>query len=128
MKRVLFLMSFVLMATMVFAQGETARPTFGVTLERKISFAVIEEECYEDVVVELKAAEVVDFSKGVKVTVRDSKTGNKIYKKRFSKSYLYGFSNGTLAVGKGNALTQVSIHKSDLTGKWQMVIKEKGIY
>ena len=33
-----------------------------------------------------------------------TKTGKKLYSKRFSKSYLYAFSDGTIQVGKGNAL------------------------
>lgn len=113
-----------------FAQKETesAKPTFGVELERKVAFAVIENDSYEDVVVELKAADLVSLLDGVKVTVKYAKTGKKIYKKRFSKSYLYGFSNGTIQVGKGNTLTQVVITKSTYNGEWIMELKEKGIY
>lgn len=130
MKRSLITCLLMIYAISSFAQKETesAEPTFGVELERKVAFAVIENDSYKDVVVELKAADLVSILDGVKVTVKNAKTGKKIYKKRFSKSYLYGFSNGTIQVGKGNTLTQVVITKSTYNGKWIMEIKEKGIY
>ena len=112
-----------------FAQSETetARPTLGVSVERHVFVATIEKQMYFDVVVELKAAALGDmFADGVKIIVKDAKTGKTIYKKRFSSSYLYGFSNGSLQVEKGNILTQLIVYKQD--NKWMMTLREKGIY
>ena len=129
MKRSVLFFALMFSTIMSFAQAESAEPTFGVTLEREVAFAIIEKEHYFDVVVELKAAEFADmFVQGVKVTIKDVKTGKKIYKKRFSKSYLYAFSEGTIQVGKGNALIQLVLSKSTESGEWHMQIKEKGIY
>ena len=129
MKRSVLIFALLFSAIMSFAQTESVNPTFGVTLEREVAFVIIEKEHYYDVVVELKAAQIIDmFVKGVKVTVKDAKTRKKIYKKRFSKSYLYAFSDGTINVGKGNALTQLILLKSSKSGEWLMQIKEKGIY
>lgn len=109
-------------------KSESAKPTFGVTMEREVALAQIEKKFYANVIVELKAAAISDlFVEGVKVVVKDGSTGERVYKKRFSKSYLYGFSDGTIQVGKGNPLTQISLYKTD-DGTWQMIIKEKGIY
>jgi len=127
MKKLLILISALLFIPF-FVKSESVKPTFGVTLEREVAFARIEKKLYANVVVELKAAEINDdFVKGVKVVVKDASTGERVYKKRFSKSYLYGFSDGTIQVGKGNPLTQILLYKTD-DGTWQMVIKEKGIY
>lgn len=129
MKRSVLIFALLFSAIISFAQTESAKPTFGVTLEREVAFAIIEKEHYFDVVVELKAAQFADmFVTGVKVSVKNAKTGKKIYKKRFSKSYLYAFSGGTIQVGKGNALTQLFLSKSTESGEWLMQIKEKGIY
>ena len=112
-----------------FAQSESAKPTFGVELDREVTIAIIEKETYQDVIVELKSADLGDlFVEGVKITVKDAKTGEKIYKKRFSKSYLYAFSDGTIQVGKGIALTQLTLYKSKEYGVWLMKIRKNGIY
>jgi hypothetical protein len=88
---------------------------------------MIEKKIYYNVTIELKAAEITDlFTEGVKVTVTDE-NGKKIYKKRFSKSYLYAFLSGTIQVGKGNAITQVALYRNK-GGEWEAIIKEKGIY
>ena len=106
---------------------ETASPTFGVTVERKCGVVVIEKEVYHNATIELKAAELGDlFVEGVKVTVWDE-NGNKIYKKRFSKSFLYAYSDGSIYIARGNALTQVQVHK-DSSGEWRAKIRAKGIY
>ncbi len=127
MKKLLILIS-VLLFIPSFVKSESVKPTFGVTMEREVAFAQIEKKYYANVVVELKAADIGDyFVEGVKVIVKDGSTGERVYRKRFSKSYLYGFSDGTIQVGKGNALTQISLYKTD-DGTWQMIIKEKGIY
>lgn len=98
-------------------------------MDREVAFAIIEKEFYQDVIVELKSADLGDlFTEGVKITVIDTKTGKKIYKKRFAKSYLYAFSDGTINVGKGNALTQLILFKSEEYDGWLMNIREKGIY
>lgn len=113
----------------VFAQDEGVGPTWGVTLEREVALADIEEKQYQNVLIELKAADLgAEFAKGVKVVVIDRSTGKKIYKKRFSKSYLYAFPDGEIQVGKGNALTQIILYKSQYTNDWLMILKEKGIY
>lgn len=128
-KKFVLALALLLSTTVVIAQTESVKPTYGVTLEREVAFALIEKDTYFDVVVELKAAQFADmFVEGVKVTVKDAKTGKKIYKKRFSKSYLYAFSDGTIEVGKGNALTQLVLSKSTESREWLMQIKEKGIY
>lgn len=106
---------------------ETVSPTFGVTVERECSVIVIEKEVYHNATIELKAAELGDlFVEGVKVTVWDE-NGNKIYKKRFSKSFLYAYSDGSIYIARGNALTQVQVHK-DSSGEWRAKIRAKGIY
>lgn len=75
----------------------------------------------------MKAADISDlFTYGVKVTVTDE-NGKKIYKKRFSKSYLYVFPSKTIQVGKGNAIIQVGLYKNR-DGEWEAIIREKGIY
>lgn len=129
MKKALLLLCFFFCSIIVFAQSESAKPTFGVELDREVAFAIIEKETYKDVVVELKSADFGDFFvEGVKITVKDAKTGKRIYKKRFSKSYLYAFSNGTINVGIGNALTQLILIKSKEHDVWLLEIREKGIY
>lgn len=112
-----------------FAQSESAKPTFGVKLDREVAIAKIEKETYQDVIVELKSADLGDlFTEGVKIIVKDAKTGKKLYSKRFSKSYLYAFSDGTIQVGKGNALTQLTLFKSKEYNVWLMEIRKNGIY
>lgn len=129
MKKVIITFSFLLCSIMLFAQSESAKPTFGVELEREVAFAIIEKEIFNDVIVELKSADIGDlFVEGVKITIRDAKTGKKLYKKRFSKSYLYAFSDGSIQVGKGNALTQVILYKSKEYDAWLMEVRRKGIY
>lgn len=111
MKKTIITFLFILCSIATFAQSESVKPTFGVELDREVAFAIIEKETFKDVVVELKSADLGDlFVEGVKITVTDAKTGKIIYKKRFSKSYLYGFSDGTIQVGKGNALTQLILY------------------
>ena len=101
----------------------------GITLYRNVSLAAIEQNNYLDVIVKFKAAELGDyFTNGVKVVVVDNNTGKKIYRKRFSKSYLYVFSDGTIEVGKGNALTQIILFKYKDGSGWGMILKERGIY
>lgn len=108
-------------------KGMAVRPTYGIELDREVEMAVIEGETYWNVVIELKSDD--DFSSGVKVLVKDSMTGKKVYKKKFKKSYLYVFpDNGSVIVGVGEALTQVLIGKPDETGPWLAKIREKGIY
>ena len=110
-----------------YAKSESAKPTFGVTLERECSDIAIENTIYHNVTIELKAADISDlFTYGVKVTVTDE-NGKKIYKKRFSKSYLYVFPSKTIQVGNGNAIIQVGLYKNR-GGEWEAIIKEKGIY
>ena len=129
MKKAIITFLFFLCSIMTFAQSESAKPTFGVELDREVAIAIIEKETYKDVVVELKSADLGDlFVDGVKITVKDAKTGKRICKKRFSKSYLYAFSDGTIQVGKGNALTQLILYKSKEYDVWLLEIRKKGIY
>ena len=129
MKKAIITFLFFLCSIMTFAQSKSAKPTFGVELDREVAIAIIEKETYKDVVVELKSADLGDlFVDGVKITVKDAKTGKRIYKKRFSKSYLYAFSDGTIQVGKGNALTQLILYKSKEYDVWLLEIRKKGIY
>lgn len=129
MKKAIITFLFFLCSIMTFAQSESAKPTFGVELDREVAIAIIEKETYKDVVVELKSADLGDlFVDGVKITVKDAKTGKRIYKKRFSKSYFYAFSDGTIQVGKGNALTQLILYKSKEYDVWLLEIRKKGIY
>lgn len=127
MKRLFFLILLFATTVLSFAQ-ETVKPSYGVTTERLVVVAQINETFYKNVVVELKAAGITDlFADGVKITVKDE-NGKKIYKKRFSKSYLYAFSDGTIEVGKGNALTNMILYKDKTTGNWLMRLRDKGIY
>ena len=129
MKKAIITFLFFLCSIVTFAQSESAKPTFGLELDREVAIAIIEKETYKDVVVELKSADLGDlFVDGVKITVKDAKTGKRIYKKRFSKSYLYAFSDGTIQVGKGNALTQLILYKSKEYDVWLLEIRKKGIY
>ena len=125
MKKVCLIFVFVLLPFYLLAMNEEpekASPSHGITLYRDVSRAYINGSNYRDVEVSLKAAA---SSTGVKVVVMDT-SGSQIYKKRFSNSFLYGFSDGTIQVGNGNALTQIWIRK--VSGDWVMDIKEKGIY
>ncbi|WP_293706920.1 hypothetical protein [uncultured Parabacteroides sp.] len=129
MKKVIIALLIFFCAVVSFAQSESAKPTFGVKLDREVAYAIIEKETHKDVIVELKSAELGDlFVEGVKIIVKDAKTGKKIYNKRFSKSYLYAFSDGTIQVGKGNALTQLTLYKSKEYNVWLMEIRKNGIY
>lgn len=129
MRKTIITFLFLFCSIVTFAQNESVKPTFGVELDREVALAMIEKETFKDVVVELKSADFGDlFVDGVKITVKDAKTGERIYKKRFSKSYLYAFSDGTIEVGKGNALTQLILYKSKEYDVWLLVIRKKGIY
>lgn len=129
MKKVITILLVVFYTIVSFAQSESVKPTFGVKLDREVVFAKIEKETFQDVIVELKSADLGDlFTEGVKVIVKDAKTGKKLYSKRFSKSYLYAFSDGTIQVGKGNVLIQLTLFKSKEYDAWFMEIRKNGIY
>ena len=112
------------------SKPESVKPTYGITVERFVSYA--EGDCgyLKNVYVILKAADLYSFwgPEGVKVIVKDSFRKKTLYKKRFSKSRLYAYSDGALQVGKGNALTNIIISKSKYSEKWYMELKENGIY
>jgi hypothetical protein len=131
MKKLFLVMLLVCISVCSIAQtdtkSESAKPTFGVTVERDCNAVMIEKKIYYNVTVELKAAEITDlFSEGVKVTVTDE-NGKKIYKKRFSKSFLYAFPSGTIKVGRGYAIMQVTLYRNK-DENWEAIIREKGIY
>lgn len=128
MKKSIITFLFFLCAIVTFAQSESAEPTFGVELDREVSRALIEKETYENVIVELKSSIFGAIVQGVKVTVKDAETGKRIYKKRFPRSYLYAFSDGTIQVGIGNALTQLRLFKPKEYDFWLLEIRKKGIY
>ncbi|MDE6778081.1 MAG: hypothetical protein K2J51_01205 [Alistipes sp.] len=129
MKKVIIVFWAFFYAIASFAQGESVKPSYGVKLDREVAIAKIEKEIYQDVVVELKSSDFIAwFAHGVKIIVRDAKTGKKLYRKRFSKSYLYAFSDGTIYVGKGNALTQLTLLKSNKYNVWLMELRKNGIY
>ena len=87
MKKVIIIFLVFFYAIVSFAQSESAKPTFGVKLDREVAVAKIEKETYQDVIVELRSADLGDlFTEGVKIIVKDAKTGKKLYSKRFSKS------------------------------------------
>lgn len=123
MKKILVTILFVTSVMLSLAQTESVKPTLGLELDRKVSVAIIEEKTWYDVFVELKAG---DWG-GVKITIKNN-MGKRIYKKRFPKSYLYAFSNGSIQIGKGNALTQVILYKSKESGMWLMEVRQGGIY
>lgn len=139
MKRIILSFITVIWVTIAFAQ-EIVKPSYGVETERPVAVALINGKTYNDVTVELLSAEIggdnniwreelsLSPLRGVKVTVRDGKTGKKIYKKRFSKSRLYAFSDGTIQIGNGNAVTNMTLYKDSNTRKWYMELREKGIF
>lgn len=127
MKRIILSLVMIIWTAISFAQ-ESVKPSHGVEMERPVAIALINGKTYYDVTVELSSAEMSSFAHdGVKVTVRDE-NGKKIYKKRFSKSYLYAYSDGTIAIAHGNAVTNMFLHKDSDTRKWYMELREKGLY
>lgn len=63
-------------AIVSFAQSESVKPTFGAKLDREVAVAKIEKKTYQDVIVELRSADLGDlFTEGVKIIVKDAKTG-----------------------------------------------------
>ena len=79
MRKAIITFLFLLCSIVTFAQSESAKPTFGVELDREVALAVIEKETFKDVIVELKSADLGDlFVDGVKITVKDAKTGKRI--------------------------------------------------
>lgn len=76
MKKVIIVFLLFLHTIASFAQSESAKPTFGVKLDREVAIAKIEKETYQDVIVELKSADLGDlFTEGVKIIVKNAKTG-----------------------------------------------------
>lgn len=76
MKKVIIIFLVFFYAIVSFAQSESAKPTFGVKLDREVAIAKIEKEIYQNVIVELRSADLGDlFTEGVKIIVKDAKTG-----------------------------------------------------
>ena len=70
MKKVIIIFLVFFYAIVSFAQSESAKPTFGVKLDREVAVAKIEKETYQDVIVELRSADLGDlFTEGVKIIV-----------------------------------------------------------
>lgn len=79
MKKVIIIFLVFFYAIVSFAQRESAKPTFGVKLDREVALAKIEKETYQDVIVELRSADLGDlFTEGVKIIVKDAKTGKNL--------------------------------------------------
>lgn len=112
-----------------FAQSESVKPTFGVKLDREVVFAKIEKETFQDVIVELKSADLGDlFTEGVKVIVKDAKTGKNCIASVFPSHIFMHFPMVLFKWGKGNALTQLTLFKSKEYDAWFMEIRKNGIY
>ena len=58
MKKVIIIFLVFFYAIVSFAQSESAKPTFGVKLDREVAVAKIEKETYQDVIVELRSADL----------------------------------------------------------------------
>lgn len=116
------------------ANSESVKPTFDVKLERPVSVAVIDGTIYHDVLVEIDSRDPLFGESGVKVTVKDYHGGNtksgkinkKLYKKRFSYAHVYAFSDGTIQVGKGDAVTYLVLY--EVGGEWRLRMREGGLY
>ena len=106
---------------------EISAPSYGIEFDRKVAWAIIEGKEYENVIVDIKVADIGDVLTGVRVVVKDVDTDKIIYKKRFSRSYLYGFSGGRIAIGRGNILTQMRLYRNEETGSWVMELRKKGL-
>jgi hypothetical protein len=133
MKKILLCTSFLFATLCSFSQNntdvpESVKPTFDVIVKRNVTSAIINGNFYTNIITTFKAADVFDWSEGVKVIVRDELTNKKVYKKRFSKSYLYVYSDNSIQIGKGNATTEIVCFKSKNDGTWKMEIDEGGIY
>lgn len=130
MKKVIIIFLVFFYAIISFTQSESAKPTFGVKLDREVAVAKIEKETYQDVIVELRSADLGDlFTEGVKIIVKDAKNREKLYSKRFSKSYLYTFFRWYYSSRKRKCITQLTLFKSKEYSVWLMEIRKKnGIY
>ena len=87
MKRfVATLIVFFLCCESCLAQEESVKPTFGVSFDRPVAVAIIEGQLYQNVIIEVEAADYTDSWKGVVIVIRDSVSRKKIVKKRLPKS------------------------------------------
>ena len=64
----------------------------------------------------------------INVSANDSSSHEIISCKRFSKPYLYAFSDGSIQVGKGNALIQLTLFKPEEYNVWLMEMRKNGLY
>lgn len=109
------------------AQAESVKPTFDVSFDRPVAIAEIEGKNYENVIVKLNVSANTRYYNGVYVTVKDPVSRKIILNKSLRKAYLYGFSDGTITVGKGNVVDYMVLYKKE-EGKWIMRFREKGLY
>ena len=66
-------------AIVSFVKSESVKTTFGAKLDREVAVAKIEKENYQDVIVELRSADLGDlFTEGVKIIMKDAKTGKTV--------------------------------------------------
>ena len=79
MKKVIIIFLVFFYAIVSFVQSESVKPTFGAKLDREVAVAKIEKETYQDVIVELRSADLGDlFTEGVKIIMKDAKTGKTV--------------------------------------------------
>ena len=128
MKKLLVILTTTVLCCSFVNSQESANHALGIKLDRPIAYTRIEGFLYTDVTVEIHSADYNDTWKGVKIKVIDNKTRKIIYSRHWKNSYLYGYSNAAIQIGRGNALVQVCIHYDEDIKGWLMVIREKGIY
>ena len=109
-------------------EPESVTPTLNIGISRQISYANINGNSYDDVEVYIKS--FYDFWTGttpiVKIKVTSIETGEILYKKRFSNTYLYIFRDGQIQIGRKN-LDKIIISKPSFSNRWNMRINEGGI-
>lgn len=125
MKKILFLLTLLLSCLSISAEEpEYANPSYGVKVERKAAIAIIDDSTYYEVTATISSSRIKDEILRSATVVVKNKEGKKIYKKRFGDNMLYGFSDGTLQIGKGNVLVHLVLKKID--GVWSLLISSKG--
>ncbi|MBO4282314.1 MAG: hypothetical protein J5873_03880 [Bacteroidales bacterium] len=110
--------------------NETVSPTYDIRMERIVAAVRIEDQVYQNTALEIEVEKSDKYAKqykGITLTVRDTATGKKIFRKHFSKSYLYGFADKTLHIGVDNTLLQMLVAKT-ADGQWVAEIRKEGIY
>lgn len=108
--------------------SEAVYPSFNVKFNRYADIAVIENQVFTNVNIEIEVTPIRDKEyKGVNIIVKDSIGKKRLYKSSFPISFLYGFGNKSLQLGIDNVLLQMVLFKTN-DEKWILYIKESGIY